>query len=150
MYRTLTVVLTCLLLVACGSEDNSPTDLETGAACAADEECLGGICLEEIGNPDIGTLTFADGMCTNECSFEDELSCLEESEICLRYNPTKESFCFPTCSSEEQFDPTACRVGYNCVCLDDPLLCFLDSGRYFACIPEQPSFSGGSVNFSTH
>lgn len=150
MKNVLCFCVVALVLTACGSDDKIVPRAD-GEACEIDEGCEGEVCLLELSDPNSdNSIVFPDGMCTNECDLEDDASCVEE-DICLRYRPTGEQYCFPECGAEDAENPDtgACRDGYNCLCLDDPILCFLGVGRAYACVPSTPvpAFVPGNTLF---
>lgn len=113
-------LLICVLLAAaCG--DNDPGVLDAGvpdagmpdagpvgAACVDDIDCASNFCVTELKDG----VEVLDGLCTNECSFDDLDSC-EDSAVCLVYRPTQEHFCFVACDVDED-----CREGWTCPCLN--------------------------------
>lgn len=101
------ILMSVMLVAACG-DDGGDATLQNGESCMMDGECVSGTCVTEFENGQ----EVLGGLCTNECSFEDEDSCAE-GEICLRYNPTNEFVCFPTCDTNED-----CRADWSCACLD--------------------------------
>lgn len=110
--RTLAVVIGFLVLTACGGE---PEPQPNGEACEVPEDCEMGTCLTALGDPEKGGLPFPDGMCTNECSFDDEDSCASD-ETCLVYKPTGEHYCFVDCNPKAKHDECE-REEYACTCI---------------------------------
>ena len=107
---SLFAIVGCVLVLSgCGGSDE-PDLAAFGESCAADSDCATNECLLELGGDP--TLVFEGGMCTSTCSFEDLDSCSED-EICLRWNPTNEFFCFKLCATDSD-----CRVEDNYECID--------------------------------
>lgn len=82
------------------------------------EDCEDMKCLTVLGPDTDLEIVFHDGMCSAECEFNDQGQTITEcpdplTQECLRYNPTGEFLCLPTCEIQDD-----CRLGYTCACVD--------------------------------
>lgn len=100
VYRFLTLTLMVAILAACNDHavvEPEPEPQLTGAACSSADECIGDLCLEELGPETSDPITFPDGYCTNNCDWEDvdedgyvdpiELVGCLAGDVCLFYDP---------------------------------------------------------------
>ena len=105
------ILIVLLLVLAACEGDGVPQP--NGAACEVGEDCFDGRCIDNLG----GTLgvDFPGGICAADCSFDGPECPDEETQLCVRYNPTNDFFCAQKCNV--QLD---CRVleGYACVCIN--------------------------------
>lgn len=102
------------VLAACGDDGPSVTVLDNGAACEAESETevCAGTCVTAFQDE----VEIAGGLCTEECTWnEDQSDTCVDGEVCLRYNPTQEFYCFPNCETDAD-----CRTEdmWTCACLD--------------------------------
>jgi hypothetical protein len=92
------------LLAGCGDDAPPPDPLPNGDVCEVGEGCESGLCVTDLGDYHI-----EDGMCTSECDLVAQTGCDILTEMCLKYNPTGEQFCYQLCESHED-----CREGWEC------------------------------------
>jgi len=103
-----------LMLGACGDDETPPEPILNGEACEIDGlPCESGLCVETLGDNVV-----PGGFCTAECEWGEnpgDPDTCAEGEVCLRYNPTQEFFCFQECISIAD-----CRgdEDWDCLCLD--------------------------------
>lgn len=104
-----------LSIFGCGSHSLN----DNGEQCEESDDCKSEMCLQELDD----NLKYPDGFCAQECDVFEQTGCSEE-EVCVRYTPTDQSFCYEKCYASD-----GCRDGWQCfnVSFFEPM---------FVCIPK--------------
>lgn len=124
MSRTSLVVYLALSIAGCSQA--MPEDIsENGGPCSVAGECLGDVCLTELGTND-DLIEFEEGLCTASCDGMTGDGCFD-GEHCLTHVATEQANCYQGCTYGQAGE---CRDGYHCVSV-----AFLT----FACMPPTPS-----------
>jgi len=111
MRYLITLCTAFCFLVGCGGDEAAGESGEVGDYCTGADDCVDGICLDELGPDTPDPITFEGGYCTSECEYVDlnedgyidvdeYIGCSEDG-LCLIYDAdpwgatdTEESYCF--------------------------------------------------------